>query len=552
MSPFRQLSVEPCRQGLRVSRLFGGLLSALLLPQLTLGQTQPAWMEPFQQAYQQLQKGNIVSGTEQIAALWKANPADYQLAYAAGTALDSTGHHREATGWYLKALKINPRFGPACNNLALNYASRGEFQKAVPLLQKVTQLEKGNARAFYNLGLVYLQLNHFLDAAQALSRASELRPGDRDSLVRLAYANLMAGQRQDGMRALETLLKLPGDGSESLLQAVQVLNAAGQYGQALEHIRKANAVTTSSELSYEEANALFHLGQYKPASDILLKSHAAKQPGLDYYLLLGSSQALGGDLPGAVETLQTAVKIAPQRPEPYHRLALVFLEGYRDEEAGNVLSAGLKLIPNSPLLLYAEGIVNEVGGRYEKAIEDMRRSLNAKSDQAEVWTSLGEVYTRVAGYDEAAEAYRNAMQQGAAAETAVKYADLLIRLQRFAEAERLVRRVMESRHDIPQAYLTLGKLYSAQKQYVAAEQALMKAIELDPDDASAYETLSVALQRLGRAKEAKSKSDLAARKRELVRQRERAAVLRAVLVPRGGNSSPSNCFDGQAGGKTRK
>jgi len=75
---------------------------------------------------------------------------------------------------------------------------------------------------------------------------------------------------------------------------------------------------------------------------------------------------------------------------------------------------------------------------------------------------------------------------------------------------------------------------------------------LDPDDASAYETLSVALQRLGRAKEAKSKSALAARKRELVRQRERAAVLRAVLVPRGGNSSPSNCFDGQAGGKTRK
>jgi tetratricopeptide (TPR) repeat protein len=500
-------------------------------------------MEPFQQAYQQLQNGNVASGTEQIAALWKANPTDFELAYAAGTALDSTGHHREATGWYLKALKINPRFGPACNNLALNYASQGEFQKAVPLLQRVTQLEPRNANAFYNLGLVHLQLKHFPYAVQALARASELKPGDRDWLLRLAYASLMAGERQRAMLCLETVLKLPGDASEALLPVVQVLSAAGQYRQALEQIRKGNiAVTSSPGLSYEEANALFHLGEYKQAAEVLMKSPAAKERGLDYYLLLGSSRALGGDLPGAVETLQMAVRTAPQRPEPYHRLALVFLDGYRDQEAGDVLATGLKLIPNSSLLLYTQGIVNEVDGRYQNAVDDMRKSLEAENDQPEVWASLGELYTKIGNYDEAAKAYQHAMEQGAAPEAAVTYADLLIRLQRFAEAEKLVRRAMESRRTMPQAYLSLGKLYSAQQRYADAEKALKRAIELDPDDATAHALLAVALQQLGRAQEAQSESNLATQKRELARQRERAAVLRGVLVPREG-SAPAPSFE---------
>src|SRR5215831_6024413 len=59
------------RQGKLATRLFGSLLSTLLLFPLALAQTQPAWMASFQQAYQQLQNGNVAAGTEQIAALRK-------------------------------------------------------------------------------------------------------------------------------------------------------------------------------------------------------------------------------------------------------------------------------------------------------------------------------------------------------------------------------------------------------------------------------------------------------------------------------------------------
>ncbi len=67
-----------------------------------------------------------MAANHQFDALRKSEPQDFVLSNAIGAALDSTGHHREATEWYQRALDLNPRFAPACNNLALNYIALGD------------------------------------------------------------------------------------------------------------------------------------------------------------------------------------------------------------------------------------------------------------------------------------------------------------------------------------------------------------------------------------------------------------------------------------------
>jgi tetratricopeptide (TPR) repeat protein len=348
----------------RSERLLVGALSGFLLLSLAQGQTPPGWIEQYQAATQQLQSGNHERATQLFEALGKAYPNDYELDYAIGTALDSNADHREATDWYLKALRLNPQYGPTYNNLALNYVTRQEFAKAVPLLERAVQLDPRNGRAVYNLGLVHLQLKHFRQAAKAFQHAHELNPNERDPLARLAYASFLAGQREEGLKALATLLRLSGERQESALQAVQILDSVGLYHEAVAQAQDARqAGLASPRLSYEEANALCCLGNYRQAADLLLKAGAPEGLALEYDLLLGSSQALAGDLPGAVRKLQGAVHIAPQRPEPYYRLALAFLEGYRDQDAQDVLAAGLQQIPESPLLLYGSGVVQEVPRR---------------------------------------------------------------------------------------------------------------------------------------------------------------------------------------------
>jgi len=112
--------LEHGRDVLQLSFAFFVLLS------LTKAQSPPPWTEKFQQAFGQLREGNIVVANHQFDALRKSEPQDFVLSNAIGAALDSTGHHREATEWYQRSLDLNPRFAPACNNLALNYIALGD------------------------------------------------------------------------------------------------------------------------------------------------------------------------------------------------------------------------------------------------------------------------------------------------------------------------------------------------------------------------------------------------------------------------------------------
>ncbi len=319
-------------------------------------QSSVRWSTKFQEAVEQLRAGNLTEATRQFETLWSSEPEDFVLANAVGTALDSAGHHREATEWYHRALSVNPQFAPACNNPALNYIALGEMEKALAQLRKANRLDPINYRVIYNLGLVHLQMGHFREASYNFERAHKLKPAERDPVLRLALSRFKSGLQAEGLRAVEELMGLPGNRRESSLLAVRLLNSVGLYHQALDHAHKAQeSGWTSGPLLYEKANALFHLAQYKEATEVLSKGSIENNTDLNYYLLLGSAQVLAGNLPSAVKNLQTAVRLAPERPEPYYRLALAFLQGYRDQEAEEVLSTGLKEIPNWPLLLFTLG-----------------------------------------------------------------------------------------------------------------------------------------------------------------------------------------------------
>ncbi len=509
-----------------------GLAVILVLSYSAQGQEAPSWIEPFQRAQSQLQRGNLSLARQGFEELWRSYPRDFALANAIGSALDASGRHHEATDWYLRSLRVNPKFASAYNNLALNYATLGDLQRAMPTLQRAIEFDPQNARAFYNLGLVDLQLRHFEKAAQAFSRAHELKPSDPESLARLAYATIRSGKPREGLRAIDSLLELPDDRKQDAVLAVQVLNESGLYKEALMEAHKAEETGAISErLLYEEASASFQLTDYRDTLATLRRAGSSTGSSLDYYLLLGSAEALTGDLPGGVKTLQTAVRVAPGHPEPYYRLSLVFLEGYRDQDARDVLSTGLKALPDSPLLLFALGVVNELSGREHEAVEDLQKSLAAKPRQPEAWTLLGDLYVRLGWLDQAREAYREAMRLEHLPETRVKYADLLFRLQQYSQAEKLLRKLVQENSRISQAYVSLGKVLNAENEYKQAETSLRRGIELDPDNPQAHLFLAEALQHLGQPENAKRERALASKKKE--RGRGSTRLLRRVLVPTG-------------------
>lgn len=414
------------------------LLAALSLTSFdsASSQSQPAWADSFQSAVSKLRAGETAGAMQCFNILWQNNSSDAQLATWIGASLDSTSHHKEATPWYQRSLAIRADFEPALNDLALNYATLGEFSKAQALLRQAFHVNPSNASAAYNLGLVDLHLNDYKDAASVLQRARE----------------------------------------------------SGRLG-------------STDQLVLAEATARFHLGEYERTASLLESAVGDRNDG--YFLLLGSAQALSGDLPAAVKTLQSAVNSAPSDPQAYYRLALVFMLGRLDREAQDVLASGLKQIQRSPLLLFGQAVGSDAQGKLDDAAASVKQSLDANPRQAQAWALLGRLYAEMSRPDDAVEAYEHAVTLGAGVEVGVDRIQLLIRLQHFQEAEAELRVMAKQYPDNGKVDRGFGKLYREERRYDLAEKYLRHAILLDPGDADAHFALAEVLRLTHRPDEAR-------------------------------------------------
>ncbi len=410
---------------------------ALVVPQIGWAQSQPAWAEPFQTAVSQLRSGETAKAIQNFDLLWNANSNDAQLAAWIGASLDATAHHKEATPWYQRSLAIRPDFEPALNDLALNYATLGEFSKAQPLLREALRVNPSNTNAAYNLGLIALRLRDYKQAAEAFEQTRE----------------------------------------------------------------SSHAPVSPEQLSLAEATARFHLREYAKTTTLLEGVRSNRNS--EYLLLLGSAQALSGDLPSAIKTLQQAVDEAPNDPQVYYRLALVFMLGRLDREARNVVGAGLRQIPNSPLLLVAEGVSEDSQGKLDAAVVFTKRSLEANPRQPQTWALLGRLYAEMGETDDALKAYERALALGANAETGVDRVQILIRLQRFSEAEADLRNLAKRYPNNASIDRGFGKLYREQGNFDVAERYIRHAILLDPDNAEAHFALAEVLRLTHRPDEAR-------------------------------------------------
>ena len=487
------------------------------------------WAPAYQDAVAQLRNGEVEAAQRVFASLWRANPRDFTLANAVGAALNSIGKHEEAVLWYQRALKLNPGFAPAHNNLGLNYASLGMLEQAAGPLRKACALDPGNLGAFYNLGLVLLQLRQYPEAAKALERAHQLSPESPDPLTRLAYANFAVGRVAAAKAAIASLLQLPGDRTPRLLDALRVLNGAGRYEEALRLIRESSITGDAIELRVQQAEALLGLKRYAEVVALFPGRLPAGTPP-QAYRLLGSAEALNGDLSDAVATLQEAVRLAPSDPDGYYRLGLVFVAGYRETEALDVVREGLRAVPNSARLHNGLATILEVAGKRQGAIDAYERSVQIDPQQAEPWGRLGDLYSQTGQPEKALAAYARALRVGASAELYSNYIDYLIQLDHAGEAEKVAAEGLGKYPKSGELYYELGKLRQRTGNEAEAEKALRRALALGLNDASVHYRLARVLQDLGKPEEAAAEFQLT--KSLKVEERERK-VLRTRLVPVG-------------------
>lgn len=154
--------------------------------------------------------------------------------------------------------------------------------------------------------------------------------------------------------------------------------------------------------------------------------------------------------------------------------------------------------------LYLLGLIRNAQGRAGEAEALMQQALRAAPDDYECWNSLGSLYTRARQVDAAISSFREAIaRNGRYAPARFNLANALLSAERAAEAETEARALL-ALGESAQARALLGAILRQLGQYDAALREFDRALQLAPNNAHARHDRAIALDKLGRGKEAVS------------------------------------------------
>jgi tetratricopeptide (TPR) repeat protein len=174
--------------------------------------------------------GNTIS----LRQLEHRIPPSAQKAYARGQKAANKGDKATAIGCFTEAVRLDPEFADAHNNLGAAYADQGELPQAAGEFQKTIDLEPEHRLALANLAIVLARMKNYSEAAPVARRTLKLYPGL--GKIRFILAVSLLATQGDAAEVLENLERAAADVPRAHLLAADLLEQTGRRAEAVKHL----------------------------------------------------------------------------------------------------------------------------------------------------------------------------------------------------------------------------------------------------------------------------------------------------------------------------
>jgi len=149
---------------------------------LCLGLVTPALSQgnELQEAQQLLKQGQTERALEQVDQYLKTHPKDARGRFLRGILLTEQNKPNDAIRVFTELTQDYPELPEPYNNLAVLYASQGQYEKARAALEMAIRTHPSYATAHENLGDIYAKM-----ASQAYDKALQLDKGNQGAQTKL-------------------------------------------------------------------------------------------------------------------------------------------------------------------------------------------------------------------------------------------------------------------------------------------------------------------------------------------------------------------------------
>lgn len=131
-------------------------------------------LKAYNDAHEMQKHGNFDEAIELYRAAIKLDPKFCDAMDNIGLLLRQQGEIEKAITWYKKSLKILPDNTAALQNLGVAYAFQGKPREAISIYEKLIQIAQDNPEGYYGIGNIYLKLQNPEQAIKYFEIAEKL------------------------------------------------------------------------------------------------------------------------------------------------------------------------------------------------------------------------------------------------------------------------------------------------------------------------------------------------------------------------------------------
>ena len=223
--------------------------------------------------------------------------------------LDRAGHSDQAFAEFNTAIKLDPSFVSAHNNLGRMLAERGKTSEAIAEFERVLKIDPKHVQAHYNLGALFSDAGEFGKAAEQFAYARAAEPDDPQ--LALAFLNVAyrANRVAEADAAADIVERTVGSDARALFTLGAALAQNKQYERTVRVFTRVNAALPHTyEVLYNLGVALYNLDRNDEASRYLAEAADLNPAPAETHFRLGLIASAHNDHANAVEEFKHAIE----------------------------------------------------------------------------------------------------------------------------------------------------------------------------------------------------------------------------------------------------
>ncbi|MCZ6470516.1 MAG: tetratricopeptide repeat protein, partial [Gammaproteobacteria bacterium] len=324
------------------------------------------------------------------------------------------GQHKEALEYLDEAMKTEDIRG-AHNARSRVLLKLGRREEAVVSLRKAVDKKPNDQRLRLTYARLLVDVRYYEKARVEFKKLHQGSPKDVELIYTLGLLSLESQLLEEAEKYMLMLVEMGERQGEAQYYLGRVNEDQGRYEEAIEWFEQVHIGEYLFDARLRIANLLGEAGRFDAAHEHLqsmLKGSQSNGSLVRIYLTEGELLRAEKRYNDAMDVYSTALDIVPGNSDLLYARALAAEKVGRIDILENDLKTILETEPNNAHALNALGFtLADQTDRYEEAYDYLKRAIEIMPDDAAIIDSYGWINYRLGNYEEAIRLLRNALSR---------------------------------------------------------------------------------------------------------------------------------------------